>query len=356
VVDLNRGLLAQQNRQALAQQANDAENAPWGWGPGRGSNKKRVDTARAANEEQYQTGLLRGMQEQQLATDQAMPAAQQGLLAGVGASGYDKSTGALGGADQYLSAATSAQDLATRQQQVSAVSQDRRFNPAQQAAYEFAQEAQQIEAQAQQMEREGGRYGSQLSVAEFAPLRDTNIAAQRGVDRTQFLMDIVGNTTPAQLSSRAMADARGRAKTAVYGLYSTVQSISESKASTLRDAERKAIDDFLGGPDKFFKGLMSQDAATIAKLKSIQELVQQDKAASRVGLDYKTNMLLDEASAPNAEYHGFTVPEGANIRAPQGVGGITETIDNPAGTNDGGIGRAVEGLSEWWSNPQGLER
>jgi len=334
---LERGLQAGGALSAL-DMAQEATDEAYG-GTKRG--RKGVAQARAKYDELYERGIANQGVERAAGMQRDLPAAQQDLIAGIGGSGYDKSTGALGGADQYLAAATSKEDLVNRQGQLAATAGDRRFNPQAQQLYEQGlvkvQQAQQ-EAQFQQLERAGGRYGSNLSVTEFLPMRDKAMQFQNGIDNTRFLMDVIDQTTPAQLA--VMPKVRGRVDAAVYSMYRTVQTMSESKDSVLRESERVAIKDFLGDPGGFIKGLTTRDARTIEKLKFINEAQQRNQKLLSVGMDEKTIGLLNQAAQPNPEMYKFQVPEGATIRDAEGF-----TLRSPFEGVGGEIAAGVENVS-----------
>jgi hypothetical protein len=209
----------------------------------------------------------------------------------------------------------------------------------------------QDEADAQATEAAIGRYGSGLTTPEWQELSQQNQNAQLGIDQTQFIMDVVEQTTPGQLATRSMAKVRGRIESAVYGQYKQVQAMSESKASTLRKHEQEAIDSFLGSPGKFVQGILSQDAATIEKLATIQEIARGRKDASRLGLDEKTIGLLDEASMPNPKYNNWTPPKNAVIR--DAAGGDSNSLEAGQAAREAQSGGVIGLLEDAYSGYRG---
>ncbi len=213
--------------------------------------------------------------------------------------------------------------------------------------------AQMREQEMEAQESQTGRWGSGITYAQFAPLRDKAMSLQQSIDNTQFIMDVIGQTTPAQLATRGMASTRGRLKTAVFGMYKTVQGLSESKDSTLRDAERKAIDSFLGGPGQFWAGIASHDAATIEKMQLIQEAVNTNMRVLQVGLDERTVGLLNDAARPNPNMHNWTLPEGAVIRDAVGAQATPLEAQQTKREEAGGFPGVVSGLKDIYSGYRG---
>ena len=167
------------------------------------------------------------------------------------------------------------------------------------------------------------RYGSRLNRGDFTELVGAAVQGQRTLDIVQFIGDVVGQTTPAQLALPELAETRGRLQASKFPMYTAVQRLMETKKSTLREGERAAIDDFLGSPDEFWAGMLSFDAATITKFNTIGEWTARELQSQRVALDGKTTALLDQAAQPNPSFYNWQLPEGAKVR-PSRIPGADE--------------------------------
>lgn len=165
---------------------------------------------------------------------------------------------------------------------------------------------------------EQGQFGTPgLDLDGFQQRTAKAATLQGGADALNFLTDVVGSATDVQMQSPAMAATRGRAEFAVFSLLPVMQSIMESKQSTLREGERKLIQEFIGNPAGFVESLFSLDETTIAKLKSIREVVARNYEVNMAGLQPQTIDMIQGIARPNASYYGWTPPEGATIRSPQ---------------------------------------
>lgn len=174
----------------------------------------------------------------------------------------------------------------------------------------------QAERQAQQLEMEVNRYGSGLNRASYDVLSKGWGVHQQGIDSAQLVSDVVRTTTPLQLKTRAMATVRGDLESALYSMYAPLQSMTEAKDSTLRESDRKAIDAFLGNPKSFVTGMISHDAAIIAKFNNVKQILQQQQDASRVGLDETTIMNLEQSWKRNERFYRFQDSPDSTFRKP----------------------------------------
>ena len=102
----------------------------------------------------------------------------------------------------------------------------------------------------------------------------------------------------------------------MFGLLPAVQAMMESKQSTLREGERKLINEFLGDPQSFISGLTSLDAATVAKFEAIRDILAANQQLGRAGLDDMTLGLLDESVQRDEGYYGFNT-QGMTQRDPK---------------------------------------
>lgn len=140
-------------------------------------------------------------------------------------------------------------------------------------------------------------------------------ASFRGAENVGFIADAIENLTPAQIAESG--EIKGELQAAGYQLLSAMQSLSENKASTLREGERKLIQDFLGNPDSFFSGMFSRDPVTLGKLRKVQDAFERNLEGGLVGLDATTIGLLEQsAMRPDPRMRRFKTPEGVT-REPQ---------------------------------------
>ena len=260
-----------------------------------------------------------GFEQQRLQTAQLNQDAAPGYLAALQASGMDtrQIPGLMGALEQ--GGANVAQQLMGNP---AAPLQGPNAQLRQQGSMEHAQDRQMLigkymqdMAQADQIAATTDIFGSNLNFTQFSELKQTIGTLQKGIDNNTFITSVIDNTTPAQIQANSRL--KGELETAAFGMLAPLQSMIESKQSTLREQERAALQDFMGNPAGFVAQVAARDAVALGKWDTIKGLFQRDLEAVEIGLQPKTRELLNEVKRTirDSNKYRFEQPQGT-IREP----------------------------------------
>jgi len=281
------------------------------------SRKNLLAADRAARDEAQANEILFGQKVQQAEVDQYKPFLQREMKQNLTAAGVSPEV--MHGLGYQSEIAPNATAMESVNRQAANAMQDPRFSQQGIDMQAAAQEQQMQAAMRQQLDDEMA-YGDLLRLG--MPLADYQEVAQQvqtysqGIQTAGFLADVVENTTPAQVA--ANPELKGEIETAVFSMFSTVQSLLESKQSTLREGEREIIADFLGNPASFLTGISTRDSVTIGKMNAIAGILEDKLGVTMSALPEITKAQLQPMMAPKERYQKFKTPAGV-ISDPQHI-------------------------------------
>jgi len=197
-----------------------------------------------------------------------------------------------------------------------------------------------------ELTREGGPFGSQLSVERFIKLRDKTGIQVSGASKLNNIADTVENLTDFELAMSGPGFAggtlQGQIEADLFGLLGSMQTLLEiGEPSVLRKSDQELIQAALGNPAELSALLFSREPKTLATIRRFSELLLESAERSLVGMDQKTIDLM--APVLQMEPSPFKRPEGPLARA--GGPGLSEVIApgaDPAATTGRGPGGASE--------------
>ena len=299
---MNRRTVARQRAEAARQNLTNMQGFQWSdflFGP---SGAEMDDRSLAYDEALSEQRFAQSQEQQALLTQQANSKAARGIAANFALQNYGQRI------DPNIAMGLGQIQEGLGTEAAYAASQMPQFNPAVAAQLQ----EQQLQAAEQQM----GRWGSGLDYNQFQKLNNSVNTYAKGIGNARFVSDVISQTTPLQLQTRAMAGVVGQLETTMFELYRPIQALSESKESVLREGEREAINDYLNNPTGFISQLMSFDAATVGKMDKLEQALQRNMDSALIGLDDRTLMLLgDSMQIPQ---NAFTPPSAnGTIRDPK---------------------------------------
>ena len=287
------GLGGQSSRAYGPRTAEEIEGMSWLQGRNYYRKQNQLATA-AALDEQDRVAAAEQAQFQSMKPG-AMGLSQRELIA----SGIDPAEGARIGRAMY--GAETPEQMAAAQAMAQMSMADPALNPGLAAEQQLAQR---------------GQFGSGIQDYQtFQTVAEPLAQAYRGAENVGFIADTVEALTPAQINANGKL--KGQLQSSGYQLLSAMQSLSENKASTLREGERKMIEDFLGNPEGLIGGIFSRDEVTLGKLRSLEDAFSRNVEGGLVGLDDTTRGYLSESALKaNPSLARFRTPEGT-IRIPE---------------------------------------